>query len=155
MVTTAVSAQDKVYNGTTSDIIDDSTGNPITPVLSTLLFPTDKVTLVQGSVDFADPNVGTGKPVTFSGFSITGADAADYALTPPTSSTTATITAATLVITATARRPRPTASAARAAAPRSAPPASPLKVEIPGPSTPPTPPKILTSRCTAAIRSPR
>ena len=39
MVIIVVSAQDKVYNGTTSDIIDDSTGNPITPVLSQLLFP--------------------------------------------------------------------------------------------------------------------
>src|SRR5271157_3843888 len=103
---TVVSAQDKVYNGTTSDIIDDSTGNPITPVLSQLLFPTtdnvvgDKVTLVQGSVNFTNSNVGTW-PVIFSGFSLSGADAADYALTLPTSSTTATITKATLVITAT------------------------------------------------------
>ena len=102
----AVTAQDKVYNGTTSDIIDDSTGNPITPVLSQLLFPTtdevvgDKVTLVQGSVNFTNSNVGTW-PVIFSGFSISGADTADYALTLPTSSTTASITKATLVITAT------------------------------------------------------
>ncbi len=96
----AVTAQDKVYNGTTSDIIDDSTGNPITPVLSTLRFLTDKVTLVQGSVDFADPNVGTNKPVTFKGFSITGADVADYTLNPPPSNQTANITPATLVITA-------------------------------------------------------
>ena len=63
--------------------------------------PADRVNLVQGSVDFADPNVGTW-PVTFSGYSISGADAADYTLTQPTSNT-ADITPATLQITATPR----------------------------------------------------
>ena len=62
----------------------------------------DKVTLVQGSANFANSNVGTW-PVIFSGFSISGADAADYALILPTSSTTATITPATLVITASSQ----------------------------------------------------
>ena len=42
--------------------------------------------------------MGTGKTVTFSGYTLSGADAADYTLTQPTSST-ANITAATLLIT--------------------------------------------------------
>ena len=46
---------------------------------------------------FATKDVGTGKTVTVSGLSLTGADAGNYILTPPT--TTANITAATLTVT--------------------------------------------------------
>ena len=46
---------------------------------------------------FDDKNVGTGKTVTVSGLSLTGADAGNYVLTAPT--TTANITAATLTVT--------------------------------------------------------
>ena len=46
---------------------------------------------------FDTKNVGTDKTVTVSGLSLTGADAGNYVLTPPT--TTANITAATLTVT--------------------------------------------------------
>ena len=49
----------------------------------------------RGTFDTKD--VGTGKTVTVSGLSLTGADAGNYILTPPT--TTANITAATLTVT--------------------------------------------------------
>src|SRR5439155_4246035 len=56
----------------------------------------DDVTINTGSATgaFTDANVGTGKSVTVSGLTLEGADAANYALTQPTS--TADITAATL-----------------------------------------------------------
>ena len=59
----------------------------------------DDVTLdVSGATGtFATKDVGTGKTVTVSGLSLTGADAGNYILTPPT--TTANITAATLTVT--------------------------------------------------------
>ena len=49
------------------------------------------------SANFANPNVGTGKTVTFS-YSISGADAGNYTPTQPTT-TTANITPATLLVT--------------------------------------------------------
>ena len=59
----------------------------------------DDVTLdtsgATGTFDSKD--VGTGKTVTVSGLALTGADAGNYILTPPT--TTANITAATLTVT--------------------------------------------------------
>ena len=58
------------------------------------------VNLAGGSANFANPNVGTNKTVTFSGYTLSGADAGDYALIPPTSTGTANITSAPLVITA-------------------------------------------------------
>ena len=62
------------------------------------------MSLVQGSVNFTDPDVGTW-PVIFSGFSISGADAADYTLTQPTSSPNVEITPALLTITANNQTP--------------------------------------------------
>ena len=86
------------YNGTTDDQIIGSATLDTSPVVGG-----DKVFLVSNSAtaNFADPNVGTDKTVTFSGYSLSGADAADYALTQPTSPTSADITPATLLITAT------------------------------------------------------
>src|SRR6185369_10595647 len=54
------------------------------------------------SASFADKNVGTGKTVSVSGISISGADAGNYNLLNTTASTTADITARTLHVTATA-----------------------------------------------------
>src|SRR5207245_2897402 len=48
---------------------------------------------------FADPNIGTAKPVSVSGLSLNGADAPNYTLTQP-SGLTANITAKALTITA-------------------------------------------------------
>ena len=63
----------------------------------------DDVSLISdnASAAFARSNVGTGIPVTVSGYDLTGADAGNYTLTQPTG-LTADITAATLTITATA-----------------------------------------------------
>ena len=63
----------------------------------------DDVSLIpdNASAAFAGLNVGTGIPVTVSGYDLAGADAGNYTLTQPTG-LTADITAATLTITATA-----------------------------------------------------
>jgi hypothetical protein len=60
----------------------------------------DDVTLVAANRAgvFADKNVGTGKSVTVSGYTITGTDAANYALVQPTG-VTADITALSLAVT--------------------------------------------------------
>ena len=89
-----VSGTNKSYDGGTSDTI---TG------LANLngVVGSDAVTLVtSGASDsFGDPNVGTGKTVTFSGYTVSGTDAGNYSLTQPSNST-ANITAASLTITA-------------------------------------------------------
>ena len=73
---TGESAQSsKMYDGNTADSFIDS------GTLSGTEFSLDQVFLVSGSgsANFADPNVGTNKTVTFSGYALSGADAADYA----------------------------------------------------------------------------
>jgi hypothetical protein len=74
-----VAASTKVYDGTTVDPLSG------VPVLNGQV-NTDDVSLVTNSVTalFADPSVGTGKPVTVSGYALTGADAGNYNLTQPT-----------------------------------------------------------------------
>ena len=57
----------------------------------------DALGLNQGQARFSDKNVGQGKAVTLSGFSLTGADAGNYSLQLP-ASLTADITAATLTV---------------------------------------------------------
>ncbi len=77
LTVTGLTAQNKVYDGTTSVTI---TG---TAVLAGV-FGSDAVTLTgTASGTFADKNVGTAKPVSTSGLSITGADALNYSLTQP------------------------------------------------------------------------
>lgn len=92
---TGVSANNKVYDGTTT-----ATLNTGSAALSGVLL-TDTVNLDSGShsASFADKNVGTGKSVTASGFSISGSDAGNYAVSQP-SGLTANITARNLTITA-------------------------------------------------------
>jgi glucuronoarabinoxylan endo-1,4-beta-xylanase len=77
---TNVLALDKVYDGTTNAELD-ATQAGLDGILSG-----DSVTLVtNGAVGyFADPNVGTAKPVTVTGFTLAGANAGDYALAQPT-----------------------------------------------------------------------
>ncbi|MGC6440272.1 MAG: YDG domain-containing protein, partial [Candidatus Puniceispirillaceae bacterium] len=60
----------------------------------------DDVSLTGGSASFADANVGAGKTVTFSGYSLTGDEAANYTLSTASTTTTADITARTLTISA-------------------------------------------------------
>lgn len=80
LTVTGVVAEDKVYDATT-DAALDTTGAGLAGV-----FGLDDVTLdITGvSGTFADKNVGTDKPVTATGFAITGADAGNYSLVQPT-----------------------------------------------------------------------
>ena len=89
-----ITASGKVYDGNTTAAI-------ATRTLSGVL-GTDVVSLTGGSATFANKNVGTGKTVTGSGFTLSGGDAANYVLSPATAATTADITKRTLTVTATA-----------------------------------------------------
>ena len=88
-----LTASNRGYNGTTS-----ATLNAGSAVL-TGLFSGDIVTLVSGAAtgNFANKNVGTGKPISTSGFLLAGTDAGNYTLTQPV--TSANITAANLTVT--------------------------------------------------------
>ena len=81
----SVTAQNKVYDGTT--------GTAITGVSFGGLVAGDSVGLGGGVAAFSDKNVGAGKSVSVSSLAITGADAANYVLTSSTAATTANITA--------------------------------------------------------------
>ncbi|MBV8605559.1 MAG: filamentous hemagglutinin N-terminal domain-containing protein [Pelomonas sp.] len=89
-ITFTASAQNKVYDATTAATL---TGIAIAPLGS------DQLTVVPGTASFADKNVGAAKAVTFSGFSLGGAAAADYTLVAPTG-VTAAIAPATLTYVA-------------------------------------------------------
>jgi hypothetical protein len=90
---TGISISNKSYNGNTTASI---TG---TAALSGVISP-DVVNLVStgATATFNNKNVGTGKPITVSGYTITGTDAGNYTLTQPTG-LTANITAIGLSIT--------------------------------------------------------
>ncbi len=88
---TGVSGTNNVYDGLTSDPI---TG---TASLSGKL-TNDVVNLSAGTASFANANVGTNKPVTFSGYSISGTDSGDYSLSQPANSS-ANITPKALIYT--------------------------------------------------------
>jgi len=89
---TGVSAANREYNGKTAATV---TG---TAMVSGKV-GNDDVTVIGGTASFADKNVGTGKPVTFSGFSLDGADADNYELTAQPASVTADIIAKPVTIT--------------------------------------------------------
>lgn len=93
LTVTGVSASNKVYDGTTAATLTTS-GAALSGVASG-----DTVTLATGGASglFANATVGTGKTVTVSGLTISGADAGNYLLTQPT--TTADITKATATVT--------------------------------------------------------
>jgi|GEM_PF-2642127 len=79
----------KVYDGTTA----------ATVILSDNRVAGDALTLSYASASFNTINVGTAKPVSVSGISVTGADAANYNFNT-TAQATANITAAPVVLTA-------------------------------------------------------
>jgi hypothetical protein len=91
-LTVSATGINKTYDGNASATVN----------LSTNELSGDTVTANYTSASFANKNVGTGKPVSVNGISISGADAANYNLTNATASTTADITARGLVVTATA-----------------------------------------------------
>jgi len=79
-ITGSITASNKVYDGNTADTIS---GRSLTGKISG-----DYVNYIGGTANFADKYVGTGKLVTATGLSLTGADAGNY-----TVNTTATATA--------------------------------------------------------------
>ncbi len=87
------SADDKVYDG-------DATASYTYSSVLTNVISGDDVEIDASGVTalFADENVGTNKTVSFTGFSLSGTDAANYTLTQP-SSTTASISALGLTVT--------------------------------------------------------
>lgn len=89
---TGLTAADKEYNG---DTVATASG---TPALNGVAGD-DKVTISNGSASFADKHVGTGKTVTFTGYSLTGADAGNYTLSAQPASVTADITPKTIGVT--------------------------------------------------------
>jgi hypothetical protein len=96
LTVSGVTAASKVYDGTTNAQLNG------TPTLNGEVSGDDVSLVADGvSAAFDGPNVGTGIPVTVSGYAITGADAGNYILTQP-SDLAADITAATLTITAAA-----------------------------------------------------
>ena len=82
-VTPHITAADKVYDGTTAAAL-------LTRTL-TGVFGSDDVTLTGGSATFADAAVGSGKTVTATGLSLSGADIANYSLSSTSATTTASI----------------------------------------------------------------
>jgi Bacterial Ig domain/YDG domain/Bacterial cadherin-like domain len=91
-LTVSATAQNKVYDGTTSATV----ALEIETIVSG-----DDVTPVYVGANFEDKNVGTGKTVTVSAITLIGADAGNYALQTDTATTTADITPKGLTVTAT------------------------------------------------------
>jgi hypothetical protein len=89
---TGISATNKVYDGTTTATL---TGGTLTGVVGS-----DVVTLTTGSGTFADKNIGTAKAVTATGYTLAGADAANYTLAGQPTGLTADVTAKALTVTA-------------------------------------------------------
>src|SRR5204862_428938 len=79
-ITVSFTADNKVYDGSTDGTLATLTldGKQVG----------DSVSLTGGSISFASKDVGTAKTVAFSGFGLTGDDAANYSLANTTASTT-------------------------------------------------------------------
>ncbi len=93
IVTAAIAAQSKVYDGTTNATLTSET---LTGVIGA-----DNVTLNVRAATFASKNVGSGITVTATGLSLGGAKAGDYQLSSATATTTASITPRPLTVAAT------------------------------------------------------
>lgn len=81
-----ITAANKEYDGST-------TATPTGTAVINGKVGSDDVTVTAGTATFADKNVGTGKTVTFTGYSLSGADAGNYNLKAQPASVTANITA--------------------------------------------------------------
>jgi hypothetical protein len=89
VLTVSATAQNRVYDGTTVAGV----------ALSDNRLSGDNLTTSYTQASFADKLVGTNKPVTVSGISVTGPDAANYTYNT-TATTAASITSAALLVTA-------------------------------------------------------
>ncbi len=92
---TAVTADNKVYDGTTTATISAAVFD--NALVNIGVFD---VTLVVGSATFDTKDVGTGKTVTATTLSLAGADAASFNLTTVSINTTADITSRPITVTA-------------------------------------------------------
>jgi hypothetical protein len=90
-LTVTATGVNKVYDGTTT----------ATVTLADNHLAGDSVADNDTSATFADKNVGTAKPISVSGISLTGTDAGNYTLTATTAGATANITGRPMTITAT------------------------------------------------------
>jgi hypothetical protein len=88
-VTITVNVNNKTYDGTTT-----ATGT----VIINGKIGSDDVSAVAGTAEFEDATAGNGKTVTFSGWSLSGADAGNYSLAEQPETATANITPATLTL---------------------------------------------------------
>ncbi|MBI1761329.1 MAG: hypothetical protein HYR56_07835 [Acidobacteria bacterium] len=91
-LTGTITANSKVYDG-------NATATILTRALSGVIAP-DVVNYTGGTASFADKNAGTGKTVTATGLTLSGADAGNYTVNG-TATTTADITARALTVSAT------------------------------------------------------
>jgi MBG domain (YGX type)/YDG domain len=89
--TATLTADDKTYDATTTATGSLSLSN---------IVGGDDVSASASSTTFANANVGTGKTVTASGITLSGADAAKYTLSSSTATDTADISARAITITA-------------------------------------------------------
>ena len=97
---TGLGAENKEYDGSNSATVT-GTADVVGKVGS------DAVTVTGGTATFDNKNVGTGKTVTFSGYSLSGADAGNYKLTAQPASITAEITAKEVTVTGITATNRP------------------------------------------------
>jgi hypothetical protein len=91
-VTGSFTASNKIYDGNALAMI---TGRSLTGQVSG-----DDVSVSGGTATFADKHAGPGKTVTGTGFGLSGLVAGDYQLASSTITTTASITRATVTVTA-------------------------------------------------------
>jgi len=84
-ITVTATGTNRQFNGKTGDVVSLSTSGVLAG---------DQVSVADISADFADPYVGNGKTVTVSGITASGADAGNYVITDPVTTTTANITSA-------------------------------------------------------------
>ena len=87
-----ITAANKEYDGSTA-------ATPTGTAVINGKVGSDDVTVTAGTATFADKNVGTGKTVTFTGYSLSGADAGNYNLKAQPASVTANITAKDVKLT--------------------------------------------------------
>ncbi len=90
-ITGAAVNPSRVYDGTTGAVVT-------APGTIAGLVAGDDVSIQPGTAAYLDRNAGTAKKVAFSGFSLTGPDAANYTLAAQPADTTADITAKRLTI---------------------------------------------------------
>jgi filamentous hemagglutinin family protein len=80
LTVTGLTGTNRVYNGSTADTLHGTAS--IAPISGDVVHLSG-----TGSGAFANANVGTAKPVTVSGYSLTGSDAGNYLLVEPTTLT--------------------------------------------------------------------